>query len=233
MKAGIIQSCYVPWRGYFDFIASVDVFVYFDDVAFGAKGNWRHRNQLKRGDALVWLTIPVKSSRSQPIDEVAIDGTEWKKSHEGLIRDCLRRAPYFEDALALWKTEVDKPETRLSPLNRRLTEAVCRYLGITTPLRDAREFGAAGAKTERLLDLLGKLGADAYLSGPAARGYLDEAAFKRCGIRLEYKSYDYDPYPQQGGAFQGAVSVLDLIANTGPKARRHIRSRTPDEVAVP
>lgn len=89
-----------------------------------------------------------------------------------------------------------------------------------------------GTKTDRLIDLSKKLNATTYLSGPSADAYLDKEAFRRNGIRLEYKSYDYEPYPQLWGPFEGAVTVLDLIANCGPAAKNHIRSRTPDKVVI-
>lgn len=232
MRAGIIQSCYFPWRGYFDFIASVDVFVLFDDVAFGAKGNWRHRNQLRFGDELRWLSVPVRSHADQPIDEVEIAGTDWVASHRGLLKESLGRAPFYKDAARLWEEGVGDGAGRISVMNARITRAVCAYLGIGTRIVDARPLGAKGAKTERLLDLLKKLGADHYVSGPTARGYLDEARFRQEGIRLDYKAYDYAPYPQQGEGFQGTVMVLDLIANVGPAARAHLRSRVPDQAAV-
>jgi hypothetical protein len=202
-------------------------------VGFGSKGSWRHRNQLKFGSELRWLTVPVSSRPDTPIDEVEIAGDDWIASHEGLLRQSLGRAPHFADALRLWREGVGSGERRLSRLNERLTRAVCAYLGIGTRIVQARPYGASGAKTRRLLDLLGKVGADAYLSGPTARGYIDEGAFRDAGVRLEYKSYDYAPYAQLGGPFEGAVSVLDLIANCGPDSARSLRSRAADAVAVP
>lgn len=233
MKAGIIQSCYVPWRGYFDFIASVDVFVLFDDVAFGAKGNWRHRNQLRFGSELRWVTVPVHSHADMPIDEVEIAGTDWVASHRGLLKESLGRAPYFKDALRVWEEGVADGRGRLSRLNARLIRGICDYLGIRTRIVDSRLCGAVGAKTERLIDLLKRVGADAYISGPTGRGYIDEGLFRGAGIRLDYKNYDYEPYPQQDEGFVGTVTVLDLIANCGPDSRRFLKSRTPDLTAIP
>ena len=46
MRVGIIQSNYIPWRGYFDFIDDVDLFIYLDDVQF-TKRDWRNRNKIK------------------------------------------------------------------------------------------------------------------------------------------------------------------------------------------
>jgi len=233
VRAGIIQSNYIPWRGYFDFIDSVDVFVILDDAAF-SKGSHRNRNQLKFADGLRWLTVPVNVHLNVPIDEVLIDTrkSDWPVRHERLLHESLDAAPFFADALALWRSGVGSAETRLSPLNMRLIRILCEYLGIRTRLLDARPLGAAGTSTERVIDLLRKLDADAYLSGPSAQDYIDEDLFRKNKIRLEYKTYDYEPYPQRHGDFVGAVSVLDLIANTGPEARRYLKSLTPDQVAV-
>ena len=234
MKAGIIQSSYIPWRGYFDFIDSVDLFVVLDDIPIGSRPNWRQRNRIKTADGPKWLTVPVKGNRETLIDQVRIDpgDTAWRKRHRRSLQTWLGPAPHFDDALRIWDEGTSPATATLHELNLALIRPVCDYLGITTPMVMARDYNVGGAKTERLIALLEKVEADAYLSGPTARGYLDEEMFRRHGIRLEYKGYDYPSYPQLFGAFEGAVTVLDLIANTGPEARSHLRSATPDIVTV-
>lgn len=235
MRVAAIQSCYLPWRGYFDFIAGVDLFVVYDDIPY-SKGSWRNRNQVKTPQGLKWLTVPVEAPHlDTPIDAVRIaevPGRDWREAHRGLLRASLGSCPHVGDALALWEAGV-AGATHLSALNVALLKGICAYLGIGTPFLDARELGLSGRKTDRLLDLLGKVGGRTYVSGPAARDYLDEAAFRRAGLGLEYKTYRYPPYPQPWGPFEGAVTVLDLIANLGLEAKRHLLSETPNEVAVP
>ncbi len=235
MRVAAIQSCYLPWRGYFDFIAGVDLFVVYDDIPY-SKGSWRNRNQVKTPEGLKWLTVPVEAPHlGTPIDEVRIaqvPGRDWRETHRGLLRASLGGCPHVGDALALWEAGV-AGATHLSALNVSLLKGVCAYLGIQTPFLNARELGLRGRKTDRLLDLMARVGGTSYVSGPAARDYLDEAAFQAAGLRLEYKTYRYPPYPQPWGAFEGAVTVLDLIANLGPEAGRHLASETPNEVAVP
>lgn len=233
-KLGVIQSCYVPWRGYFDFIRSVDVFVIYDDVEFSS-GGWRNRNRLKTESGLKWLTVPVVGGAgSLCIDEVRIGNARkpWRQSHEGLIKAALEGAAFFDDAIRLWREGVVHQGDRLSELNERMIRVICEYLGISTPIVRSRAYAPTGKGSARLLDLLGKLHADAYLSGPSADDYLDKDAFRRSGIRLEYKSYDYPSYPQRWGQFEGAVSILDLIANCGREGARWLRSSTPDRVVV-
>lgn len=234
MRVGIIQSSYIPWRGYFDFIRSVDLFILLDDVAFGSKGSWRHRNQLKFGAQLRWLTVPVRSARDLPIDRVPIDSsdTTWADKHRQLVGESLEMAPYFADALTIWEKAFQDEMQKISALNTRFIHLICDYLGIKTRIVHAREYDVVGSKTDRLINLLIKVGATTYLSGPTAAVYLDEDRFRQKQITLEYKNYDYMPYPQVSGEFNGNVSVLDLIANTGSEAKSFLQSRAPDRVAI-
>ena len=232
MRVGVIQSNYVPWRGYFDFIDSVDLFVVYDDVAYSA-GSWRNRNKLKTADGLKWLTVPVKKKFGQAIDETLIDYNHpWLEQHRGLLKASLGRCPFYDDARGLWEEGVAAQPASISELNVRLLRLICAHLDIRTPIELSRQYAVPGARNEKLIGLLQAVGATTYVSGAAAKDYLDESLYRARGIRLEYKSYDYAPYPQAWGEFEGAVSVLDLIANTGHDARRYVRSLAPNEVAV-
>ncbi len=230
---GAIQSCYVPWRGYFDFIDSVDLFVIYDDVQYST-GTWRNRNQVKTSNGLKWLTVPVSHRLGMSVDEVAIGKSNkpWRKSHRGILREALGPAPYADVALELWEQGVAEAHDRLSPLNVLLIKIMCEFLEIRTPIVNSRDCNLSGSGTDRLMELLRKFDAARYLSGPAAESYLDEDLFRRHNIELAYKTYDYLPYDQPWGRFEGAVTVLDLIANLGPRSRDFVKSRTPDQVVV-
>lgn len=230
MRVAVIQSNYIPWRGYFDIIASVDMFVFYDDIQY-TKGDWRNRNRLKTPQGSVWLTVPVHyECMSQICEETRVaEAIDWRTRHIRLWQANYRTAPCLDDALCiLGDLERDKADLTISQLNIALTRSICAYLDIGTCLAVSSDYALVGTKTDRLLDLLGKVGATTYLSGPSADTYLDKDAFRRSGIGLEYKSYDYSSYPQLWGSFDGCVTVLDLIANCGRTSGNHIRSRTPD-----
>lgn len=234
MKVGIIQSSYLPWRGYFDFIASVDLFVILDDVQFTPR-DWRNRNRIKTHRGLQWMTVPVHHHRTGAarICETEIDYSRgWRHDHRQSVALNYARAPYAADVLALLDAAFDATHATISQLNVALLRSLCAYLGIRTPLRLSSEFHAGGVKTERLIALLTVAGATTYLSGPSARAYLDESRFRTAGIGLEYKSYVYPEYRQLWGPFEGAVSVIDLIANCGPGAATLMRSAAGNDVAV-
>ena len=87
------------------------------------------------------------------------------------------------------------------------------------------DYELAGDKTERLVSLCRQAGATSYLSGPAARAYLDESLFLREGISVSYMNYSgYPEYAQLYPPFEPGVSVIDLILNEGPDARRYLKS---------
>jgi hypothetical protein len=125
-----------------------------------------------------------------------------------------------------------RPFETISDLNGALCRWIMEKLSIKTPIRLSSEYRPKGCKTERLIDLLGKAGATVYLSGPAAKNYLDTPLFFRNGLGLEYKRYDYDDYPQPWGKFVGDVTVLDLLFNVGPEARKYLKSRAANEIVA-
>ena len=217
MRVGIIQSNYIPWRGYFDFINSVDLFIFHDDLQY-TKQDWRNRNKIKvwpQGTA--WLTVPVNYEHTaQLICDTKIDySTNWEKDHINRFTASCRHSPFLEDALSILKEAFSEHHETISGLNVHLIHLICKYYRITTPKMDSRVFDLEGSRTERLIHLLTKVKATTYVSGPVAKQYLDEEQFKKNSIALEYKEYEYPWYIQPHGDFDPHVSILDTIANCG------------------
>lgn len=225
-KIAILQSNYVPWKGYFDMIASVDECIIYDDMQY-TKRDWRNRNQIKTPQGVQWLTVPVQVSGKyhQKIRETLIDGTSWPQNHWKALTRNYRSAPYFEN-IAAWLEELylTNKATHLSELNRQFIEAICNYLGIKTTISNSWDYILHEGKTERLADLCLQAGATEYISGPAAKNYIDGNVFADYGIKLTWFDYsDYPVYPQLWGEFIQGVSVLDLLFNCGEEACSYMR----------
>lgn len=225
-KVAIVQSNYIPWKGYFDLIAAVDEFILYDDMQY-TRRDWRNRNQIKTPQGLQWLTVPVqvKGKYHQKIRDTEIDGTAWAEAHWKALTQNYRRAPHF-DEIARWLEPLylGEPYTHLSRLNRRLIEAVCDFLEIRTVIRNSWDYEMIEGKTERLADLCAQAAGTAYVSGPSARDYIDEQVFAERGIELSWFDYaGYPEYPQLWGAFTHTVTVLDLLFNCGKDATRYMR----------
>lgn len=222
----IVQSCYIPWKGYFDLIGSVDEFIVYDDMQY-TRRDWRNRNLIKTPQGLSWLTLPVKVKGKyfQSIRETELDGQRWRTDHWKALQQNYRRAPYFEQiAEVLAPFYLEHEYVGLSELNRALLEALCPLLGITTTLKWSWDYELAEGKTERLVSLCKQAKATTYISGPAARDYMQPELFEEAGIELRYFDYTgYPEYPQLWGGFEHGVSVVDLLFNCGPDARDYLK----------
>ena len=225
-KVAILQSNYIPWKGYFDIIGSVDEFVLYDDMQY-TKNDWRNRNKIKTQNGLQWLSIPVRQeSLHQKIHETKITDPKWHVNHWKSIAQSYAKAPHFKAYKDQFEAlYMNATHEGISEINRHFIDAMCGMLGITTRIRDSREFVLAEGKSERLLALCQELGATTYLSGPAARDYLDESIFHAAGIGVKWMDYSgYQEYHQLFPPFEHGVSVIDLILNEGENAKNYLKS---------
>jgi hypothetical protein len=225
--AVILQPSYIPWRGTFDQIRRADTFVFYDDVQYDKHG-WRNRNQIKTAQGRQWLTIPVHSGGAtlgRPITEVRIDWSKpWARSHHKALTISYGKAPFFRDFGALLDSIYNRSDEYIADFTIETTIQLAQELGIknTRFVRSSELHGVTGRKTERLIQILGQLGATHYISGPSAREYIEAAAFAEAGITLEYMRYEYPAYPQLHPPFDPNVSVLDLLFMTGAQAMQYI-----------
>lgn len=220
----ILQSNYIPWKGYFDLIAAVDDFVVYDCVQY-TKNDWRNRNRIKTPGGTRWITVPVRQrSLDQRIDETAIADTGILRKHWSTISQNYAKAPAYkamrEQVQPLF--DRDAPQ-RLSELNVDLIRSFCALLGITTTIRSSDEFTLGEDRNRRLVEICEQAGADRYLSGPSAREYLDVSLFAATGIDVEWMDYSgYPEYPQPHPPFDHYVSIVDLMLCTGEDAPEYL-----------
>jgi hypothetical protein len=223
-KVAVLQSNYIPWKGYFDIMHDVDLFVFYDDVQY-TKNDWRNRNRIKTQNGAAWLTIPTGTDLDRLICEVLLPDERWAKNHYKTLVQNYAKAPFFRQYQPLLEeVYLARRWETLSELNQYLIQTIALdCLGMTIEFADSRRYEASGKCLDRLLDLLGKCGATHYLSGPAAQDYIDQAAFNQAGIELSYKDYSgYPEYPQFFPPFDHYVTILDLLFHTGPDAPYYI-----------
>ena len=223
-KVAVIQSNYIPWKGYFDIIHDVDLFIFYDDVQY-TKNDWRNRNKVKTAQGAQWLTIPVGSRNGRLICEVEITDPYWAKKHWETVKQSYSKTPYFRQYQNFFEYfYLENTWRNLSELNQTLIKKISReFLGIQTDFGDSRAYQPQGEKLDRLIDLLKKTGAESYISGPSASSYIDVKRFQEAGIELIYKDYSgYPEYPQLFPPFEHALSILDLLFNCGPTAPDYI-----------
>ena len=238
----ISQSNYIPWRGFFDLIRSADEMILLDSVQY-TRRDWRNRNMVKTANGPVWLTIPVhvKGRYAQSIDQTVISDPSWAERHMRTIELAYGRAPAFADqAPRLFDSLRAAAKTRnLTEVNTGLLRDLCDVLGIETPILHCTEILARVAMdhmdpSQRLLELCRARGATHYLSGPAAKDYLDPALFAAAGISVTWMDYTgYPDYPQLWGDFLPHMSIIDLLLNTGRDAIHFLERGTLDAPGLP
>lgn len=237
-RVAIVQSNYIPWKGYFDLIAAVDEFILFDEVQY-TRRDWRNRNRIKNVNGPLWLTIPVtaKGNYLSPIRDIRVSDPEWNVRHWRTLRTTYARARCFRDvASRIEELYLGCREERLSGINRRFLEVICRWLDVGTTLHWSWEYPTAEpgvngsetiecdeARSRRLAEICAQAGAAVYLSGPAAKAYLRPEPFAEHGIEVKYFDYSgYPEYEQLYPPFDHQVSVVDLLFSTGSEARRYL-----------
>lgn len=238
MKLVIVQPFYFAWTGYFGMIDASDIFVIADDVQFVRK-SWQRRNKIKYTDnKSKWLSVPVNKNFGQMINEVRINNSisykekqktlNWREKHWDLISKSYAKAPYFDD----YKEDIREIFTRnwvfLSDLDIYVTKKISELLRLKIPefIKKSDMEELTGRKVDSILNICDYLGADEYISGPAAKNYIDLKEFqklKQKNVDLYWFEFHHPVYPQLGTDFLPYLSAVDLLFNTGKKSRYYIR----------
>jgi hypothetical protein len=215
MRVAIHQSQYLPWPPYFKKMASADVFVLMDNVQF-QKNGVQNRNQIRNKEQAFWLTIPVTGHLEDLIKDEKLADARWPKKHLKSIEGSYSKAPFWQSygkpLLALY----EKNYATLGEVNEAFLKVLIGQLGIATKMVRLSELGVSGAKSELVLNACRALKADAYVSGPGAKSYLDESSFQKAQIAIDFLDSAPPMYSQfHGGEFISGLSVVDMLFNVG------------------
>ena len=224
-KIAISQSNYIPWKGYFDSIGKVDVFVIYDEMQY-TKRDWRNRNLIKTPNGLKWLSIPVevKGKYYQKINETKISDKTWNKSHLEILKQNYKKANFFKETIG-WVEDLymNCNFEYLSEINLHFIREINKYLNIKTEIRFSKDYDLHKDRNMRLINLCKDLSATDYYSGPAAKFYMDEDLFGKNNIKVHYFNYSNFPkYSQLNGEFEHGVSIFDLIFNEGANSKKNL-----------
>jgi hypothetical protein len=225
-KIAILQSNYIPWKGYFDIIARVDEFILYDEMQLTVR-DWRNRNRIKTQNGLIWLTIPViHSNFHQKISETKISNRLWATKHIKSLQNSYSKALYYKEFIDIIRDiyEQIKNEEYLSIINYKIIVEVCRILKINTKISLSKDFQLLGDRTERIINICKQVSATEYVSGPSAKNYIKMDKWGEANIKLTWMDYScYSEYYQLHNGFEHQVSIIDLIFNLGPNARKYMK----------
>ena len=219
-KVAVLQSSYIPWKGYFDIIHDVDEFVFYDEVQFTVR-DWRSRNYVYGKNGLILLSLSCLGGRNQAIRDVKIQPIQ---KHFKTISQTYSKSAFFDLYADFLSKIYSKDWLYLSDLNQHIIKVIAKdFLGIHTKFSISSDYKASGSKHEKLLNLVKATGASVYVSGPAAKNYIIEQDYTDNGIEIMWKNYsNYPQYSQLNSKFLHNVSVLDVLFNCGEEAPFYI-----------
>ena len=226
MMVVIQQPEHLPWIGFFNKMAQCDLFVYLDNVQF-KKRYFENRNKIKAEDGIKWITVPIysKGKYTQNINQVVIDNeSRWTKKYMGMIERTYKKSPFWNDVKSIVYPCLEQKYSKLVDANLSLIDKCKKYLMIETTTVLASNLEVDDFTGSDLnLEICIKTKADIYISGPDGRDYLDIDGFNQKGIKIVYHDFEHPVYPQLFDGFVSHMSIIDLIANMGPKSSHIVR----------
>lgn len=218
MRVAIHQPNYLPWIGFFNKMAMVDVFVLLDTVQF-SKDSYTQRTRIRTKDGWNWLTIPIERKyHFKPIRDVLLPGdSKWRKKHKASIVSNYAKSGFFDGQFV--EAYYGQDYHTLQAFNEAGILYVKEKLGITTKVIHASELRIDPElrSTDLLIDIVKKVGCDTYVSGMGGENYQEKERFDANGIHLEYARYQPAAYPQRWAGFEPYMGAIDLLYNLGRK----------------
>jgi len=220
------QTAAYPWLGLIHKISLGDIYCLFDCVQM-SNDDFERRNMIKTANGEIYLTIPLrmKGYRDKRLFELEIDNTQnWQKKHEKSIYLAYKKTPYYEKYESFFYMLFHHKWDKLVDFNECFLKWILEILEINIEYCRASDLNFEGQKSDLVLDMCKKLGADTYIFGSQGRNYANVKAFDRTGIKLYFQEYRHPEYTQLWGKFTPYMSIIDLLMNEGPRAKEIITS---------
>ena len=221
------QPNYLPWIGLFSKISQADCFVIADTMPF-TKHSVTPRNKIRTNCGWHYLTIPISPTfQMARICDVTLppDGS-WQQAHWQLIKDSYGRAEFFAPHREFFERLYETHFTYLWEINEQIMLYLLRCFDVNVEVMKASEMNVDPSlqKTDLMIALLKKAGADVYLSGPSGTTYLEEEKFAENNVGLKFFRFEHPEYKQRFSGFEPNMSAIDLLFNMGPGAAETIRT---------
>src|SRR5579862_1170942 len=227
VTAAIMQPYFLPYLGYFQLIASADIFVVYDNIKYTKKG-WINRNRILQHDHPVPLSLPLKKAS----DFLDVRDRELSSDYSGMsllnqVTGAYRKAPFYGQTLPLIERIVDYPDRNLFQFLDHSIRLTCDHLGIATAVRPSSEIAIDHGLTgeAKVLALCAAVEATTYINAIGGVDLYSREEFKRRGIELKFiKSIPFT-YPQFGSEHVPWLSIVDvLMFNSLSAVQERLRS---------
>ncbi len=223
MKLAIMQPYFMPYIGYFQLMAAVDVFILYDNIKYTKKG-WINRNRILLNAKDEMFSLPLKKD-SDSLDviqrELATNFNRNKLLNQFSGAYC--RAPYYKQIFPLLERIVRYEEPNLFRYLHHAIASTIQHLDIETEIRVSSEItidhGLKGQ--DKVLALCGAMGADTYINAIGGKELYDREAFRIKDVELKFICPKLLEYAQFGKIFVPGLSIIDVMMFNSPE---HIRT---------
>lgn len=229
MKLGMMQPYYFPYLGYWQLMNMVDEYIIYDDVNY-IKGGWINRNRIKQNNQPAYFNLGVrKASQNRKINEHEVNMPDANK--EKLLRTFetnYRKAPYYEQTMALLRKTLDCDKTNLAEYLAYCNRAVAEHMGIKTKIYSATELqlGHETHAQDRVIEICKLRGMDGYVNAIGGKELYSVEDFAAQGIELQFLRMNDDIiYPQGKGDFIPSLSILDVLMYNSPDEVQELLNR--------
>jgi WbqC-like protein len=227
MKTAIMQPYFLPYIGYFQLIAAVDLFIVYDNIQY-TKNGWINRNRIYGNGEAVTISIPLKGA-SDYLNvcerELAADFRRDKLLNK--IRGAYLKAPYFRQTFPLIEAIVQYEESNLFRFLEHCIRRACDHVGVTTEIRVSSGIAIDHAlkKQDKVLALCEAVGASVYVNAIGGVELYCAEEFRARGVDLKFIRMKPFEYAQFGNVFVPMLSIIDVMMfNSVPAIQSFITS---------
>lgn len=213
MKLAIMQPYFLPYIGYFQLIAAVDLFIVYDNIKYTKKG-WINRNRMLQGGEGVVFTLPLKGDS----DELHVCqrqlSTDFKRNMLlNRLKEAYRHAPYFEMTYSLIEKIVQHESSNLFQFLKNSIVKVCEHLDISTEIRNSADVAIDHTlkSQDKVIALCEAVGATTYVNPVGGMDLYSVQVFQSRGIELKFLCSRPFEYPQLGAVFVPWLSIVDVL----------------------
>lgn len=215
MKAAIMQPYLFPYLGYFQLLGAVDVFVFYDDVAYINRG-WINRNRLLLNGEPHYFTVPcINASQNRQINEIetALDSKALRKLLANFSH-AYGKAPHYKEVMPMVESVFTNPATSIGALAINSVKAVADYLGLNPQWRISSEAAYNNIelkKEHRLIDICRQEECNVYRNPIGGQVLYTKDMFTPHNIELQFVNSKLPAYNQLGNEFVPGLSIIDVL----------------------
>lgn len=213
MKLGIMQPYLLPYIGYFQLIAAVDVFVVYDNIQYTKKG-WINRNRLLQDGTDLMFSVPLKKGSDYlEVRERSLAETFDRRKLLNQFRENYRRAPFFASTWPLLEQIIGHADDNLFRYIHNSIVQLCAHLSLETQVRISSDINIDHTLRgqDKVIAINQALGASVYRNAIGGLDLYSREAFRDQGIEVQFIKSRPLEYAQFGKPFVPWLSIVDVL----------------------